>query len=438
MRAALRTSARTSAAPWASLAQGPANARRGITSAASGAAPLDNELSLGVASEAKNEVKDASLIFSSVWRNIKAEFDKEGRPIVFPREVVFYSGAPGAGKGSNAAVVQHQRDIDAVFEVSSLLNTPRFKEMKEAGLLVGDKDVVDAVIREILQPRYNDGVIVDGFPRTLVQAQCIQLLYSAFTEVAAKTGRKPRFLIVVLFTSERVSIQRQLARGQHLIKQNELALATGVGSVQQLRATDLSEEAARNRYRIFKEEVFGSLQAVRDHFPFRFINADGSPEEVKRLIVSELQYQSSLDLGAEAHELLLPIDDAASVIKQARSKLITRLNSYATSRKELFTSVINLIQKDFLHIIKRQALSGCAIIRSNHALLHDPVAVNMVLDILAERGYTVVLDVARSVIPSAVEPSEVPGEPMRVQTVTQRTLIFTVHFNKPEIRRAEM
>ena len=45
-----------------------------------------------------------------------------------------------------------------------------------------------------------------------------------------------------------------------------------------------------------------------------------------------------------------------------------------------------------MHIIKRQSLAGKAIIRSNNALLESSVAINMALDVLAERGYDAVLD----------------------------------------------
>ncbi len=44
-------------------------------------------------------------------------------------------------------------------------------------VLLGDRDVVEAVLRKLLEPVYQDGVIVDGFPRTQVQAECILMLY---------------------------------------------------------------------------------------------------------------------------------------------------------------------------------------------------------------------------------------------------------------------
>jgi hypothetical protein len=43
---------------------------------------------------------------------------------------------------------------------------------------------------------------------------------------------------------------------------------------------------------VFKDEVYQALQMVKDKFLFHFIPADGSPDDVKRRILSEFQYQS--------------------------------------------------------------------------------------------------------------------------------------------------
>lgn len=79
------------------------------------------------------------------------------------------------------------------------------KARKAAGILIGDLEVVEAVLQarrlrvpavagcnsrtnlcrlllarslqELVQPKYRHGVVVDGFPRTVIQAQFIHLLY---------------------------------------------------------------------------------------------------------------------------------------------------------------------------------------------------------------------------------------------------------------------
>lgn len=58
--------------------------------------------------------------------------------------------------------------------------------------MIGDKDVVEAVMEALLQPEYSQGVIVDGYPRTMVQAQCIQLLYEKLRAVRHEYKDHPK------------------------------------------------------------------------------------------------------------------------------------------------------------------------------------------------------------------------------------------------------
>ena len=74
--------------------------------------------------------------------------------------------------------------------------------------------------------------------------------------------------------------------------------------VQPLRATDVSEELARERYRVFKKNVYEALRAIKGHFHFHFIPAEGPPDEVRNRINEEFVYQSSLELGNDTYQLV--------------------------------------------------------------------------------------------------------------------------------------
>jgi adenylate kinase len=139
----------------------------------------------------------------------------------------------------------------------------------------------------------------------------------------------------------------------------------------------------------------------------------------------------SLDLAADTYQLVRSVEPASTIIKAARSSMVTRLNSYASDHKELFTEVLRMINAELMHIIKRQALTGSAIVRSNNPLLERPVVVNMVLDVLAERGYSATLDIARSNVPERVLADG------RVVCRAERTHIFRIDFPRPQIRRNE-
>ncbi len=122
------------------------------------------------------EVKDAQLIFNSVWKELLADFGKEN--LRFPKELILLGGAPGAGKGTNTDFIRKVRDIGAApIVVSSLLNTPEAQKIKAQGGMVGDREVVSILFRKLLEPQHNAGAILDGFPRTEVQVECLKLLF---------------------------------------------------------------------------------------------------------------------------------------------------------------------------------------------------------------------------------------------------------------------
>ncbi|MFM8363669.1 MAG: nucleoside monophosphate kinase, partial [Verrucomicrobiota bacterium] len=69
------------------------------------------------------EVKDANLIFNSVWNELEQEVGIEG--LRFPSEVVWLNGAPGAGKGTQTRFIQQYRSFTAPpIVVSELLKSP--------------------------------------------------------------------------------------------------------------------------------------------------------------------------------------------------------------------------------------------------------------------------------------------------------------------------
>jgi adenylate kinase len=118
--------------------------------------------------------------------------------------------------------------------------------------------------------------------------------------------------------------------------------------------------------------------------------------------------------------------------------MVSRLNSYATEYSDLFERVLDVIQSEFSHILRRQSLTGVAIIRSQNPLLENPIALNMCLDVLTERGFTVVLDVVKVQVPSHLDPI-VPGDVAGPKIIcrTEKTLIFRLEWQKPSIQRNE-
>lgn len=383
------------------------------------------------------EVKDAQIIFNSVWSAIETEIGEEN--LRFPKEIFWLNGAPGAGKGTNTEFIMRYRDLTAPpLVVSSLLNTAEAQKMKDAGMLVGDREVVEIMLRKLLEPVYKSGAVVDGFPRSKVQVECVKLLYQKLIELRSKYReslfsehfKKPLFHIVVLFVDEKESVKRQLNRGREAMEHNAEVQETGVGELVELRPTDLDPKAAVNRYRTFKEKTYGALKELREIFFYHFINAHGTVEEVRQRIDEELRYQGSLELDEATYDRISQIPVAASLSKHARQDLVDRLDSYVERQTELFERVVGLIQSEFMPIIERHAISGSAVVNTESAILHDSQALAMLIDIFSERGYHAIVDLHREEIPESIDPKT-----FRIKTRIKRVYRVRIAFKGSDIRR---
>ncbi|MEM7145560.1 MAG: nucleoside monophosphate kinase, partial [Verrucomicrobiota bacterium] len=197
-----------------------------------------SESTSGVSSTEALEIKDARLIFNAVWEQLEEEYGHE--QLRFPKEIILLGGAPGAGKGTNTGFIMEARGFTCPpIVVSSLLNTPEMKALIDQGRMVGDREVVSLLFKETLKEDYRDGAILDGFPRTKVQVECLRLLVAKINELhrefhdtpLAGHFRKPTIHAMVLFVEESTSIERQLKRGREVEARNKKVKETGVGEL---------------------------------------------------------------------------------------------------------------------------------------------------------------------------------------------------------------
>jgi len=383
------------------------------------------------------EVKDAHVIFTNVWNELEAEFGHEN--LRFSKELILLGGAPGAGKGTNTEFIMNARDLTcAPIVVSSLLDTPEARQIKQAGGMVGDREVVGLVFRKLLEEEYRDGCVLDGFPRTQIQVECLKLLvrkmnqlYREYRETPlAINFRKPTIHVMVLFVDEKTSVERQLKRGCQVAEWNaKSGMKDGVDRREE-RATDSDPEAARQRYRVFKEKTWDALQSLKAVYHYHFVNAQGTIESVERNIRSELDYQSSLELDPQTYDAVRHLPLASDIISHARQELVKRMDSYEIENRKLFHDVIRLIEERFMPIVTRHAIPGLAVVNSEDTLLDDPLALAMIIDIFAERGYRAVANVNRDEIPESID-----LKTGRITCSTKRIYRFQIRFAGSEIRR---
>ena len=114
-------------------------------------------------------------------------------------------GAPGAGKGTQAKRIAEKYGIPHIstgdiFRANIKQGTELGKKAKtymDQGLLVPDELTVDLVIDRIQQDDAKNGYILDGFPRNIPQAQCLD-------EALAKLNEKIDYAINVEVPDENI------------------------------------------------------------------------------------------------------------------------------------------------------------------------------------------------------------------------------------------
>ena len=383
------------------------------------------------------EIKDAQIIFSSIWRELEAEFGAEN--LRFPKELILLGGAPGAGKGTNTAFISKVRGLTCQpVVISSLLKSPEAQKLKDAGSMVGDRDVIGLVLRELLRPEYQDGAILDGFPRTNVQVECLKLLVDKMHALRREFYntplsihfRQPTIHIMVLFVDEKESVARQLKRGRETKAIMEMASRTVGTPLPEDRPTDHDESLARRRYRVFKEQTWEALQSLKEIYHYHFINAQGPVAEVEQNILHELEYQSTLELDSRTVDRLRGVPVASQIIIHARQELVKRLDSYELEHSAQFAGVVAFIEEKILPIVLRHAISGAAHINTEDKLLDDPQALAMLIDVFSERGYHASVDIHRIEIPDHIDLAT-----GKVTSRVKKVYRIEIRFQGSEIRR---
>lgn len=93
-------------------------------------------------------------------------------------------GAPGAGKGTQAENICEKLHIPAISTgniIRAALKSgseagKKLKTYTDAGQLVPDEVVIDIIRERLAQPDCADGFVLDGFPRTIAQAEALDAM----------------------------------------------------------------------------------------------------------------------------------------------------------------------------------------------------------------------------------------------------------------------
>jgi adenylate kinase len=125
---------------------------------------------------------------------------------------VIFLGPPGSGKGTQAKLLARRLGVPAISTGDMLreavrAGTPigrRARAIMDAGELVPDDVVIDLVSERITAPDAREGFLLDGFPRTVEQANALDRLLEG--NGAVLDG------VINLLVPEKTLIERMLGR----------------------------------------------------------------------------------------------------------------------------------------------------------------------------------------------------------------------------------
>ena len=206
-------------------------------------------------------------------------------------------GPPGAGKGTQAEELIKEFGV-AHISTGDMLRAARAKgtemgklaaEYMDAGKLVPDEVVIGIVRERIAEPDCESGFLLDGFPRTIAQAE-------ALGQMIADAGlATPRVINLSVEDEELVRrlSGRRMCKGcgaiYHITRDKldtgDKCPACG-GEIYQ--RSDDQAEAIRERLNVYKAQTSPLIEYYRDRGQLVQIEAAGTPADVNTAIMRAL------------------------------------------------------------------------------------------------------------------------------------------------------
>ncbi|MCB0727424.1 MAG: adenylate kinase [Ignavibacteria bacterium] len=174
-------------------------------------------------------------------------------------------GPPGVGKGTQAEIIAAKLDLEHISTGAILRQAvsegtdlgKKAKEIMDKGNLVPD-EVMNGIVKETLSKISKSGFILDGFPRTVEQAEALSAIFDEL--------KMNSVLVINLTADENEIIDRLLKRGR----------------------SDDTRETIMNRLKIY----FESTKPVKDFYEKKGIVIDvegvGDINDISEAILAEI------------------------------------------------------------------------------------------------------------------------------------------------------
>ncbi|MEA5015163.1 MAG: adenylate kinase [Candidatus Limiplasma sp.] len=204
---------------------------------------------------------------------------------------IIFLGPPGAGKGTQAQIICAKLGIPQIstgdmLRAAIAAGTPtglKAKAFMDAGELVPDEVVIALVQERVAQPDAAKGYILDGFPRTVEQAQALEKIASmdAVINLAVKDE-----VLVHRISGRRCCPQCGAPYHVDLLQGETTCSADGATLIQR---EDDKAETVLSRLKVYHQKTAPLIDYYQAKGLLKNIDGDRSLEEISAQILATLE-----------------------------------------------------------------------------------------------------------------------------------------------------
>ena len=210
-------------------------------------------------------------------------------------------GPPASGKGTQAVRLAQARGIPKISTGDILRDAAasgselgmRAKALMDRGELLGDDEMVAIVKERLARSDASRGYILDGFPRTVPQAQALDEMVRGRSLVIIDLAVPDAELL------HRMQGRRVCSQCAAIAEPGSASLETcdPCGGLMVTRADDGDENVRRHRLEVYARESKPLLDYYRGRATFRSINGAQSPNRVASELAAAIEAMAPVAPG---------------------------------------------------------------------------------------------------------------------------------------------
>ena len=214
---------------------------------------------------------------------------------------IIFLGPPGAGKGTQAGLLAKKLEVPHIstgdlFRDEMKRGTPLGKQiiyLMNSGQLVSDKITMEVLKLRLAQPDCSQGAILDGVPRTIVQAQVLDVMFKS-------QGKKLDHVIYIELPTEEIIVRlsgrwtcKQCGRVYH--EKYDPPQEVGVCDLDNgplYQREDQKEGAIKERIKVYRELTAPLIKYYKDKDLLLTVSGHDSIEVVNAAVLEKLHLQA--------------------------------------------------------------------------------------------------------------------------------------------------